>query len=656
MNLLPKTHQEFSQKDYWESFFKKRGTRAFEWYGEYPELCGHLHKYIKSKDDILVVGCGNSSLSSDLYDVGCNKIISIDISEVVIRQMLNLHSKTRPDLKYLQMDVFQMEFIDQSFSVVLDKGTLDALMSDGTTKTQEKILKYFKEITRVLRTGGRYICVSLLQKHILDFILDYFPANNWLFRVVRCLDAEKSSNENSLPVFMIVCTKFKCLPQKILEMGMSSDEKMDRMESVDEVATIISDIQQAAFVCSGLRRSNVVDENEVSFDLYRPKETTPRYTIYVVDIPHDHKNSTYAAFVVPQGREVEWMFSTNKGRRHLAKVVKCNRLAVITTHRGQIYENLESIQTELQEAVCQIAPEGVTGKIFFLSLGTDIGKRVIRHEGNSAMSGKYIVEDVEITPKEKFRRLFYLSNQFVVQSEAKLKTIKCKEVVNHSYLTCKHHVYMSIAAQVAIADVTKPSVVVIGLGGGGLCMFLRKFLPQIDITAIDIDSDMLEVAKSWFDLKLDDKLHVTIENGLEFLCSAAKNVKRYDAILFDVDSKDPSIGMSCPPREFVTPAVLEDVIKCLSNKGLLIINVVMRDESLRSPLHADLKNKFATVASYKLEEDLNEIIVCSPYKYTDNNLKIKNASNNFDRFLSKNKVQERDIDEINHFLINFRIS
>lgn len=39
-------------------------------YGEYPELCGHLHKYIKVKDNILIVGCGNSILGNDLHDVG----------------------------------------------------------------------------------------------------------------------------------------------------------------------------------------------------------------------------------------------------------------------------------------------------------------------------------------------------------------------------------------------------------------------------------------------------------------------------------------------------------------------------------------------------------------------------------------------------------
>lgn len=35
MNLLPKTHEEFSHADYWNTFFKKRGKKVFEWYKFY---------------------------------------------------------------------------------------------------------------------------------------------------------------------------------------------------------------------------------------------------------------------------------------------------------------------------------------------------------------------------------------------------------------------------------------------------------------------------------------------------------------------------------------------------------------------------------------------------------------------------------------------
>lgn len=119
-------------------------------------------------------------------------------------------------MKYLVMDVFDMTFEPESFSVVLDKGTLDALAPNGEPETVEKINKYFDEISKVLRIGGRYLCVSLLQEHVLKMALSYFPAHSWMFRIVRCLQVEKSNEtENSFPVFLVVCTKFKSLPQMV---------------------------------------------------------------------------------------------------------------------------------------------------------------------------------------------------------------------------------------------------------------------------------------------------------------------------------------------------------------------------------------------------------------------------------------------------------
>ena len=81
---------------------------VFKRYGEYLELCGILHKYVKVTDNILVVGCGNSSLSADLYDVGHHNITNIDISDIVIRQMNEKHSKDRSNMKFLKMDMLQV--------------------------------------------------------------------------------------------------------------------------------------------------------------------------------------------------------------------------------------------------------------------------------------------------------------------------------------------------------------------------------------------------------------------------------------------------------------------------------------------------------------------------------------------------------------------
>lgn len=68
-----------------------------------------------------------------------------------------------------------MDFEDSAFSVVLDKGTLDALMVDDSDAVIKDIDKLFTEIGRVLKFGGRYICISLMQDHILNKVLQYFP-------------------------------------------------------------------------------------------------------------------------------------------------------------------------------------------------------------------------------------------------------------------------------------------------------------------------------------------------------------------------------------------------------------------------------------------------------------------------------------------------
>ena len=67
-----------------------------------------------------------------------------------------------------------MEFPDNEFSVALDKGTLDALMVDTSEKVVHDIETMFNEVDRVLKPMGRYLCISLLQEHILDKVLEFF--------------------------------------------------------------------------------------------------------------------------------------------------------------------------------------------------------------------------------------------------------------------------------------------------------------------------------------------------------------------------------------------------------------------------------------------------------------------------------------------------
>ena len=77
-------------------------------YGEFTQLCGTLTKYIRPSDSVLVAGCGNSDLSANLYDIGFRDIANVDISETVIKQMSAKNADQRPDMKFIQMDLLQV--------------------------------------------------------------------------------------------------------------------------------------------------------------------------------------------------------------------------------------------------------------------------------------------------------------------------------------------------------------------------------------------------------------------------------------------------------------------------------------------------------------------------------------------------------------------
>ena len=77
--------------------------------------------------------------------MGYRSIRSIDISDLVI-SMMSEKNKHRKELVFEKMDATAMEFSDGSFSCVLDKGTLDAMMTDSSDEVVARVAKMFDEV------------------------------------------------------------------------------------------------------------------------------------------------------------------------------------------------------------------------------------------------------------------------------------------------------------------------------------------------------------------------------------------------------------------------------------------------------------------------------------------------------------------------------
>ena len=52
------------------------------------------------------------------------------------------------------------------------------------------------------------------------------------------------------------------------------------------------------------------------------------------------------------------------------------------------------------------------------------------------------------------------------------------------------------------------------------------------------------------------------------VCFSFSARPHYDIIMFDVDSKDPTLGMSCPPPAFVAQLFLQKVKSILTPEGM----------------------------------------------------------------------------------------
>ena len=96
-----------------------------------------------------------------------------------------------------------------------------------------------------------------------------------------------------------------------------------------------------------------------------------------------------------------------------------------------------------------------------------------------------------------------------------------------------------------------------------------------------------------------------------FTGGITETTNQYDVIMLDVDSKDISSGLSCPPPPFLQPDFLSTLSSRLVRGGMLVLNLVCRDSVLRADIVKDLSLIWPSVLSYKLEEEVNEILFCS---------------------------------------------
>ena len=144
--------QNYSKKEYWNERFNQTNTN-FDWYADWDQLSKYFIPILSPESKILMVGCGNSKLSEQMYLSNYKNIINIDISNIVIEKM----KKQYPEMKWQEMDATKMSFENNLFDCIIDKGTLDAIMCGEDPIPPANLIK---EMYRVTKKGGNFCIIT----------------------------------------------------------------------------------------------------------------------------------------------------------------------------------------------------------------------------------------------------------------------------------------------------------------------------------------------------------------------------------------------------------------------------------------------------------------------------------------------------------------
>ncbi|MFP2930539.1 spermidine synthase [Pyxidicoccus sp. 3LG] len=120
-------------------------------------------------------------------------------------------------------------------------------------------------------------------------------------------------------------------------------------------------------------------------------------------------------------------------------------------------------------------------------------------------------------------------------------------------------------SMVGLAFVPEPKrILVVGLGGGAMPMFLRAVVPEAHIDVVDIDPDVVKAAKDWFGFREDERLRAHVADGRGFVEAAGPP---YDLVFLD------AYGPDSIPEHLATVEFLASVRKRLAEKGAVVGNV-----------------------------------------------------------------------------------
>ena len=145
----------------------------------------------------------------------------------------------------------------------------------------------------------------------------------------------------------------------------------------------------------------------------------------------------------------------------------------------------------------------------------------------------------------------------------------------------------------ALAPAFRPEpqrVLILGLGGGSFPKRLYRDFPQVVVDVVDIDPEIITIAKRYFQVPEDSRLRLHLRDGRRFL---RETTDKYDLIFLDAYNSDTI------PFHLTTQEFYREVEAHLAPGGFVVSNIIGALRGPRSPffraMYRTLADTFSTV-------------------------------------------------------------
>lgn len=162
------------------------------------------------------------------------------------------------------------------------------------------------------------------------------------------------------------------------------------------------------------------------------------------------------------------------------------------------------------------------------------------------------------------------------------------------------------------------TALVLGLGGGSIPRYLNHH--GVTGTAIDIDPQMPDIARQWFQAPEDDNWHFVVADVRDFLKT---NTQAFDYVMFDICISDQS------PDWLEHIEVLEQLKASCNEGGVVVINYLLTDVAKFYALFQSVRQVFdGQVGFMSIDNYVNIVIVAFPSKFSSQKLGLQESKIN----------------------------